>query len=51
MEVVAAVLKRLNVQCAMDGDVFRIEPLTAESRRPHHDRALAWVPERSRSAS
>ena len=25
IEVVAAVLQRLNVQCAMDGDVFRIE--------------------------
>jgi UDP-N-acetylglucosamine 1-carboxyvinyltransferase len=26
MEVVAAVLKRLDVQCGMDGDVFRVEP-------------------------
>jgi UDP-N-acetylglucosamine 1-carboxyvinyltransferase len=25
MEVVAAVLKRLNVECAIDGDVFRVE--------------------------
>jgi len=25
IEVVAAVLKRLNVECAMDGDVFRVE--------------------------
>jgi UDP-N-acetylglucosamine 1-carboxyvinyltransferase len=26
MEVVGAVLKRLDVQCMMDGDVFRVEP-------------------------
>jgi len=26
MEVVGAVLKRLNVQCGLDGDVFRVEP-------------------------
>src|SRR5216683_8031840 len=26
MEVVAAVLRRLGVQCGMDGDVFRVEP-------------------------
>jgi UDP-N-acetylglucosamine 1-carboxyvinyltransferase len=26
MEVVGAVLKRLDVQCGMDGDVFRVEP-------------------------
>jgi UDP-N-acetylglucosamine 1-carboxyvinyltransferase len=26
MEVVSAVLKRLDVQCGMDGDVFRVEP-------------------------
>jgi UDP-N-acetylglucosamine 1-carboxyvinyltransferase len=25
MEVVAAVLKRMNIECAMDGDVFRVE--------------------------
>src|SRR5215470_15236629 len=25
MEVVAAVLKRMNIQCAIDGDVFRVE--------------------------
>ena len=28
MEVVAAVLKRLNVRCGMDGDVFRVEQST-----------------------
>src|SRR5262249_23691534 len=28
MEVVAAVLKRLNVECAADGDVFRVERST-----------------------
>jgi UDP-N-acetylglucosamine 1-carboxyvinyltransferase len=31
MEVVAAVLKRLNVQCAMQGDVFRVERSTPKS--------------------
>jgi len=31
MEVVAAVLKRLNVKCAMDGDVFRVEQSTPEA--------------------
>ena len=28
MEVVAAVLKRMNIECAMDGDVFRVEQST-----------------------
>jgi UDP-N-acetylglucosamine 1-carboxyvinyltransferase len=31
MEVVAAVLKRLNVECAMDGDVFRVEQSQPEA--------------------
>lgn len=31
MEVVAAVLKRLNVQCTMDGDVFRVEQSKPEA--------------------
>ena len=31
MEVVAAVLKRLNVECAMDGDVFRVERSTPQA--------------------
>ncbi|HZR24892.1 MAG TPA: UDP-N-acetylglucosamine 1-carboxyvinyltransferase [Vicinamibacterales bacterium] len=26
MEVIAAVLKRMNIACALDGDVFRVEP-------------------------
>ncbi len=31
IEVVAAVLKRLNVECAMDGDVFRVEQSSPEA--------------------
>ena len=31
MEVVGAVLKRLTSQCAMDGDVFRVEPSTPKA--------------------
>src|SRR5205814_715263 len=26
IEVIASVFKRLNVECAMDGDTFRVEP-------------------------
>ncbi len=31
LEVVAAVLKRLNIQCGMDGDVFRVERSTPKA--------------------
>jgi UDP-N-acetylglucosamine 1-carboxyvinyltransferase len=31
MEVVAAVLKRLNVECSMDGDLFRVEQSTPKA--------------------
>ena len=48
MEVVAAVLKRLNVECAMDGDIFRVERSKPKAAGPDHDRTVAGVPERSR---
>ena len=46
IEVVAAVLKRLNIECSMEGDVFRVEQSKPEGSRPHHDRAMAWISER-----
>ena len=38
MEVVAAVLKRLNVDCAMDGDAVSRRAIDAAGGGPHHDR-------------
>ncbi len=48
MEVVAATLNKMHVQCAQDGDVFRVEPSHADRRGPHHDRPVAGVSERPR---
>ena len=38
MEVVAAVLKRMSIECAIDGDVFRVSAVDAAGGRANHDR-------------
>ena len=51
IEVVAAVLKRMNVECGMRDGVFQVKPSKPKAVRPDHDRPVAGVPERPRSAS
>ena len=47
MEVVAAVLKRLNVQCSIQPDSFRVEQSTPGGRGKNHDRVVARFSQRS----
>ena len=48
IEVVAAVMQRMNVQCGMRDGVFEVKPSKPIARSPDHDRIVAVVPERSR---
>ena len=51
MEVVAAVLKRMNVECSMQSRRLPSRAVDAEGGRPDHDRAVARVSRATWSAS
>ena len=48
IEVVASVLKRMNVECGMRDGVFQVKPSTAERGASDYDRTVAGVSERPR---